>query len=803
MTTEQTANEGLATLNPDGRPPESRMTDAMQARGMVKRMLDDDEQRNRKRALVKGLVDGNPPYQASKLRDANRADACNVNWGIARSYLESASGAFYDIFNEAPTYATVTVLHGTAEQRAEWSQIVTEEFDKLQKDDTSFDPMMQNSQLDMVLFGCGPLVFEDPTDWHAKSAHCGELFTPERAKADTSRWELAVVILDYLPHELYDKIRDEKIARRVGWNVEAVKNAIINACTLTSSGGDYLTWEWHQQMLKNNSYAYDSISKRVKIAHLYFREFPQEGQVEGRVTHKQVLADDMATTTKAPGAKAGNGEVFLYERVGRYANFREVVHPMYYDQSGGGEHHSITGMGVKMYSAMEYQNRLLCNLADKAFAPKVVFKPTTDADTQMFEMAKFGDFGVIPAGFEYQQTATAGIMEEGMAFDQKVTNLLASNLSQYRQNLAEKGGNPITAREAVIKASQSSALAKTQLNRYYAQLDGFYQERYRRASNPNLQRWQRGAREALDFQQECAKRGVPKEALMRAKVSASRVVGQGSAYMRLEALLGLFTTVFGRLPETGQTHLVNDIISAQAGQSAVNRYNPAPQKMMGTDQEAFASVQIGAMKDGIPPVISPTQNPMVFATSFMAACGQALESLQAGANPMEVIAFVDVAAPAALSHIQRMASDPTRQNEVKALLQQWKQLASTIDQLKKQVQQQQEQQRQQQAKMAAKAAQAAGDAIKAGLDGSAKAEAERVAIEGRTADAELSMAQQEQQAKLQMQAEQHKQSMAIADAKAADEIRRKNANDAAKRENEKKMTEAKAKAAGQAKKEKD
>jgi hypothetical protein len=61
--------------------------------------------------------------------------------------------------------------------------------------------------------------------------------------------------------------------------------------------------------------------------------------------------------------------------------------------------------------------------------------------------------------------------------------------------------------------------------------------------------------------------------------------------------------------------------------------------------------------------------------------------------------------------------------------------------------------------------------------------------------AEMAMAERGQEAELSMKEQQHQQALALQDAKTADEIRRKNADSTAERDNKRKLTDAKAKAA--------
>src|SRR4030095_16824269 len=156
------------------------------------------------------------PYRPTDLRRAGRSQACNVNWRVPEFYLNMGRFAFYEVFSETPTYCTVETDLGNVDQKKEWSGIITEEFDKLLRSDTSWDRTMQFSIYDMVLYGCGPLVFRDEFDWRNDFIPCGNLIVPDFSPSNPDEWEEAVVACNYLPTELYGFIRNEEKAKELG-----------------------------------------------------------------------------------------------------------------------------------------------------------------------------------------------------------------------------------------------------------------------------------------------------------------------------------------------------------------------------------------------------------------------------------------------------------------------------------------------------------------------------------------------------------------------------------------------------------
>jgi hypothetical protein len=732
--------DSLQTISDPGlEVPRTRMKDAMAVQNYARRLIDNDTKREWKRSRVNGLRDGNPPYKTADLKRAGRADACNINWGRARAYMENAGGSFYDLFSESPGYVTVRTNYGTAEQQETWSAIISSEADRILKESPVWDYEMSLSIDELIWHGCGPLLFESSDCVLPKAFLCGDLKVPEFTKSDTEYWESAMIQGTYYPPELYEFIENEDIAESIGWNIEFTKKVIANAMGLRNQAGHMYEWEFYQQELKNNSLSYYDEPRVCRVCHVLWREF------DSSITH----------TIVERNAASGLPAEFLYRRDNRYRTWREVVHPMYFDKGSGGYHHSVTGLGVKLFGAMEYENRLICNLCDKAFAPKVLFKPTSEAARSRFELTQYGEFGVLPSGLDAVQSPVAGLMDDGLALRDMLGQLVENNLSSYRQQVPmARPGNPPTKWQKQYEASLASALSKTQFNRFYEQLDRLYAEIYRRLSNLNSTN-----KQALEFQRRCENAGVPREALGRIeRIEATRVVGQGSAFMRKSAIDSLWT-IAGALPEEGRSNLVADKVAAEAGQAAVQRYYPKPAQRMPTEQTAEATQWVGVMKTGVPPVVTSEQNPVTYAATFLSASTQALASLQQGANPAEVLKFIQIAGPAIAAHLKRIANDPTRAQIAQALSQQWQQLAQITDRLKAMVAKQaQTQQRQ------------AGRTQQAMSDSQLKAMKLAADIAAKQTKTKAQLAQSAEKHRLKMA--QGVQELGLNDARAAAEIRR-------------------------------
>lgn len=663
MKTSHTGLE-LANISDGGGVPESRLNSAPDVQDMVKKIIRADDLRAKSRAKLKGLVDGNAPYSTAELKRTGQSYRTNCNFREGESFLNMGLSAFYDVFSEVPHYCTIKIKHGSAEDSELYSNIVTEEFDKLLKQDDDFDYLMQLSQHEMVLYGIGPMVFEDSTDWRCKAIKAKDLLVPDGTKSNTGEWTVAVIRAAYQVHELYNFIRDEEAAKANGWDVAAVKRDIINASPEDYNHSQEHSWEWHQQQIRNNDLAFSARCDVIKVDHVFYREFPTEEHPKGAISHCIVN-------------ERGEAKDFLFRKINRYSEWKEVVHCLYYDK-GDGSHHSVKGMGVKMYSALELKNRLKCSLVDSAMArTSIHLQPKSANDLHRSNVVNMGPYSILPPNYDVQQTNTAGILDAPLQVERELEGLLQANLTQYRQRL-EKDGNPRTATEIDALMSQQSSLGKTQLNRYYNQLDALFAEKYRRASNKELVKGQAGADLALKFQKACKERGVPAECMDKTIIiQATRQAGRGSAFAR-QAVMQQLMGLINMLPEGGRQNVIEDTIASLSGYNSLERYFPQPKADIGTQeqQQEAARENVLFKSGGIIPV-SGGDNHAVHAAAHLQAGVEAASVMgENGVNPEEVATFLRALLENTGGHLQELAQDSTRKNVVAALEGQFEELSN-------------------------------------------------------------------------------------------------------------------------------
>lgn len=680
-----------------------RLNNPDHAQDIARLLLEADRERAVALAIVKGMLDGNSPFNQSVLTAEGQGNRTNVNFREGEAMLSSAETPYYDLFAESPTYFQVEVDERDPQKRSQYSRSVTEHFDAMLKDWAGFDYNFQRTNHEMVGFGRGFVMWPDPVSWRFSAIQQSRVLVPDGTPADPDALEIVVVRQSMTVSDLYSKVRNPDAAKKVGWRPQAVMEAIAGAMPETVNSTTEIDQEMVQERVRNHD-LYESIrSDKILIANIFVKEFT------GKVSHL-IVEERNAVETRTTGGKAKDSKAkFLYKKIGRYNSFREILGTFFFD-IGDGTWHSVKGLGIKLRPFIEIKNRLNCSIVDNAFINlSVLMQATSGRAEQETALMQLGPLTILPANFEIRQWGMAGRMEEGLVVERALSGKLENNTGQYRKTTRDRG-NPETATKVNYDAMQEASLNKGAVNRYYAQLDCVGEELFRRATNFNLTAENNGLgpnAAALKFQQKCLDDGVPKSCLKKIRfVRASRTSGNGSVFLRQQVINETMPLV-PMMNEEGRQNWLDHAIAVKAGSENVALFNPKQQISPGLqNDQAYAMIENDVLRDGSPVMVTSTQNALTHATTHMKAASEAINSIPKGGNPEQVLAFLDSVGPHVAQHLQTMANDQMRGREFKVLSDQLKQLGGIADEMRGKIEQaKRRQQAQMQAQQKAMAAQ--------------------------------------------------------------------------------------------------
>lgn len=668
---------GLGSIPDRGatpRPSDSRLKSAADARRLFQACLQEDAPRALERAIVKGCVDGNPPYPEP--RPADRRWECNLNWMKGRAIMNRTAVPYFNLFARVDYFADcVTAYQQDHRDHEQWCKTISLRFhNMLKRWKPGFNWGVQQVSFWMRLHGIGFALPEKDYDWRFRSVETGNVLAPKGSPSCLDkRVPYLFVRIPFRVTELWEKIKDEAAAKDAGWDISATRNAIkygMRGMMAGKTPADWWSrpWEEYQRVLTNSELTASFTDGDVvncaimlvleysgKISKFIFTEFEVAGEEVVRVNPSESNAN----------------QAFLFASPNCYGEYQEAIVP-FFRNTGDGSWHSVRGYAMEAFRHLETENRLLCQGVNRAFLNSSVMMQfaSETARTRAQGLQVNGVIVKLPTGGEFKPVYLQGGMEDVMLMQRTLSNHLDNNLgvAAPRSMSREDGrGEQPTARQVDYTAANEASISEGEITIYYEQLDSLYLAMFKRAADPST-----SDPEAKQFQKECAEAGVPKEALADMEyVRANRQSGYGSPEMGM-LKFNQGKDLIPMLPEEGKENILEDMVTMLWGPEKTKRY--APREHIANMDDWQASVENDMFASGRTPIIATGQDDVIHLTSHSADAKEFLapmeQTIQQGGkvDPAEMekaLTYVQAASPNWQAHIERLAADPSRKKEAK------------------------------------------------------------------------------------------------------------------------------------------
>lgn len=672
-------SDGVNTIDdfePDGQPVKSRISTAQQAQEIANRFLRDDMIRAGRRVKVQGAFNGNAQKSHAEMVKAGRGNETNLNWREHKGHVINAWTPYFDLRSEVPVCIDGDLDSGDAAQDQELMRGFAEYFHQMVFGWKGFEDSTQLCDLQMLLHGVGNKVWEDEWNWKSRAVLASNFYVTDETNASFDNGEMAMITSAWTVSQLWRKIKDPKQAKAMGWNVGAVKKAIMASPNTQNSV--MLAWKWDrwEQALKNGDvYVSNTQCKKIECCTIFVEELNDECSISQKII---------------PFAPDGGKSEFLFERNGKYASWEQVICLFPYDMGSDGTYHSIKGMGTEIYASCALLNSVKNSLADLVVTGiKPMWQPDTNAKMDEFKMAKWGNGNFIPKGINPLNVNIGSSLGPALEISREFNQTLSQNTGAYNQADLAAPTVEETAKSAMIRASERSKLTKGAFNRYYRSADSEYRETWRRATNPELKSWHPGAKEALLFQERCYKLcdklGVPHGTLQEVtNIRANRSLGLGSVAMRIE-IANQFMANIDRFDEVGQNEILRMFAATMTSFHAVDAIVPNRTVRDATNDEAVAAQEDNAFAMLGPEAearVVPGQNHVLHLSVHVPSMQRDRQMCEQGQqDPHECQKRLEGKGPHAHLHLAELQKNPTRQKEFKLFSAQLAELAAFQDHL--------------------------------------------------------------------------------------------------------------------------
>lgn len=655
----------VTTVTPQGIPVSERIQSVAAARSLWNYLVDGSSESAIRRARLKGLIDGNPPYDPAQLEERGLGYTTNVNFLMARAILDQKAGADYELFFEVPTLVEVRPIipNPELEPTLRFGDIIAEEFSNMLLEWPGFLVNRDRSRRQADAHGFGLMLFENEWDWRPRAFDTGNVFVAPDAEVDVERLA-QVALYDVLrPGQLFQAIADEARAEKAGWDVAAVKQLLIKVYLegLRVSEDQkyyYSRWENLQQKLRNN----DWLDQKKEIAPIDVAQLLIAELDSGEVSHYIFL----------PKGSSDMTDRFLFRKVRRYKRMTNAVWLLPANNADT-YIRSCRGLGSMIEHHCDLANRFLGRAFDAGFTQaSLLLQPSSTMDLSKLQLLRLGIMTVIPPGLNVQQSTFAPQVGQMVQLLSLSSDVMKNNTGVYRQHpesFSERQPDK-TARQVVEEVAKEARLEKANIAFDLYMMTQLYSEMFRRATNPryvlSTVKYP-GADRARKFATACIARGVPLSLLLTPdfwRVQATRPIGMGSWGTKLD-ISNQVLDMRGLMDEAGQRNAFRDWLGVRVGQQNVDRYSPLKTRdAIPTNEHSIATLENSVFTTGARVPVGSDQSHaihfIVHAKPVQEIIQMFEETLGQGMDIAKALQTLQAALPQLEGHLQYLAQDPAR-----------------------------------------------------------------------------------------------------------------------------------------------
>lgn len=612
--------EGQVLAPPTGK----RIRDAASAVAICNQLDVDDAWSSSNRAAIDSLFDGQAPYNQEARAAMGLGNLANFNSLGAAAKENQAMTAYVNLTDSEEVIANFILDTGDTNVDEYVGSVLAAEFDLLHDNWDEFKPNVQMVAKQFIRHGCAWAYRDNPWDWRWEPAGWMDFKTERNTKVGDKNLKLGKFRTKYYVDELWDHIKDEEAAKKAGWNVDAVKRAIVAAGTVQNDRQQswYMQFDRFVRDVKENAYYIRFNYGQVAVHKLFVKEW------DGKFSLYIVPAN-------------GDTSDFLYKSVRKYNSISEILTTFTYGV-GEGTLHTIRGMGFQIFFQEQALNRSWCNLLDGTdIATKVVFQPADSNEAENMNLSFVGPYAIMSAKGTFPNIASPNVNSQVAPVIQMLQRELSMNTGIYAAVPVGSDEKEMTAAEYKGRVVQQTVLSTAQMGLFYDPLGRVYSETWRRLSNPELRQSDPGGKEAFHFRarvmKKLAERAIRWEDIQDKviRVQANRAMGNGSPQMRQNAaqqLLSLSTM----MDAIGKNKALRMAVSAVPGVTweHVNQFVPlsGPRQPQDIDVAALQNATFGS---GVPQPVLDTDDQWAHTQThldYLWNVSQALDSEQMDPN---------------------------------------------------------------------------------------------------------------------------------------------------------------------------
>lgn len=654
----------LETLDEEGTPPKSRLSDAGKAYEIWGNLKEADRRASYDRARIDAAYDNDKPF-SDALFQANGQDfRVNVSWGFAKQVLDTALAGYVDIINAVQHLFKCPTTYGDPVERSELENVVCEEVSECIRSWRDFFPTYLRLCLNFIKHGVSIALPNDEFDWRFTATDLSDFKIPRETRVGQENIELAACLRYYTPTQMYRMIKSVDVAKQLGYNIEAVRKLIVDSVRngFADSGiSSDDNWEKIERRIRNNDlyYSYGSANPQlIKVVHLWVREY------SGKVS--SFMIDGVNQSNK-----------FLYKKVGRFNSSYQAFTVFTYGIGTTGDYHAVRGQGYDVYPIHGALNIAYCQVLELAtYGSAPTFQPKDESALQEMQFLPTGPYNLITPGIQVLKDSVApNIANNVLPVIQNFAQMFRDRTSQYHTEALVQTGQEKTKFQLQAELGSIAKMTVAALNLFYDPLESLFRDMVRRMKRRDYQLEEPGGEYIVGLHRRLLQRGAggagPHDRYLKAffqldidRLTIMRAIGAGSEAARLVAMDRLMT-MYGSLPDFGKQNALWDMCAETVGYRNASRYAVPPgEDETPTVDASIAQLENAALLKGGEINILDGQNNLVHCKTHLAAEMPLIEQAQQDPNMlMEILPGLNALNQHTTAHVEKLSTDPQMQSQ--------------------------------------------------------------------------------------------------------------------------------------------
>lgn len=255
-------------------------------------------------------------------------------------------------------------------------------------------------------FGWTFAAWLDNETWKPSHFRQDKTFIPDGTKQSTDSVQVIFFQQYVMPHELAAFIESRDAAKDAGWDIENTVEAINRAKPPSITGATaapYTDLRRYEDALRESSVSasLQNGAKQINIVHCFATE------IDGKISHYIFDAE---------------AKKMLFERLDRFDRISDCLAAMTYEQAP--TLMGSKGIGRDVYELAGILDRARNEVVDRLQLSGKIIVSGPENRISRFKLTVLGNAIIIPEGFSIQQNRIESSVEDFLALDQQLTQLL-------------------------------------------------------------------------------------------------------------------------------------------------------------------------------------------------------------------------------------------------------------------------------------------------------------------------------------------------------------------------------------------